>query len=78
MNDKITKEMLTGFEAKTRLYGHHGNGVNLSIDIITHPIRKVIWFVLNDNRMDVYTGPDLDTAIEIYNNILEDISNNNH
>lgn len=68
-NPDITKEMLNGFQGKTRIFGQHGNGVNKSIDMVSDPIEKAIWFELRNRGSMMYIGPSLDEAIEIFNNI---------
>ena len=67
----ISKEQIIGFEASTRLFGQHAKGVNVAIDVVTDPIAKTVWFQLTDCHRPIYTGPCLDTAINIFNDIVE-------
>ena len=64
---KAKKEDIEGFYPKTRLFGEHGNGINKSLDVVTDPIEKLVWYIYSDNRVEVYTGQDLDEAIELFN-----------
>lgn len=66
----IKKELLNGFEAKTRLFGQHGRGINISIDMYSDPINKAVWFSFKTGRTEIYTGPSLSEAIEYYNNVI--------
>jgi hypothetical protein len=70
MNQLIKIDYLAGFEAKSRLFGQHGKGVNLSIDMLSDPIHKTMYFILNDHGTERYKGPDLKDAVSIYNAIL--------
>jgi len=70
MKDKISKDQLDGFYAKSRLFGRHGRGFNISIDMFTCPIRNVVWYQFSSNRTKMYEGPSLDEAIELFNNAV--------
>ena len=76
LNTPIKREDLEGFTGITRLFGDHspGDGINQSIDMMTKPGNKAVWFVLTDHKVSVYKGPSLDEAIEIYNRILNTFS----
>jgi hypothetical protein len=66
----VGKDMIDGFVAKTRLFGCASRGLNpKSIDMLTDAVKKRVWYVVNDSGGGVYAGPDLDEAIEIYNNL---------
>jgi hypothetical protein len=69
---KINKEMLEGFEAKTRIFGQHGRGINISIDMHTDPTNKAVWFTFNDSRCQMYAGPSLEEAISYYNSVIRE------
>ena len=63
--------MLTGFETETRIFGQHGRGISVSIDVRVDPINSAVWFVVKARRVAMYTGLSLDEAIELYNSILQ-------
>jgi len=61
------REDLISFESKARMFAHYGRNTSKSLDIVTAPLDKTVWFIVTNHRLDVYTGPDLDKAIAIYN-----------
>lgn len=71
MKYKINKDMIKNFYPKSRCFGCHNKKVNIAIDIVVDPIKKRILYELSQNHKVIYQGPELDDAIEIYNNILE-------
>ena len=64
---EINKEMLNGFNSKTRIFGQHGRGINISIDMYADPLNKAVWFSYNQNNTTMYIGPSLSEAIGFYN-----------
>lgn len=67
MEHQASIEQIETFESVSRLFGHHGKGFNKSIDMITSAVNKRVWYVVNDHRIAIYSGPDLDEAVKIYN-----------
>ena len=65
----ISKTDLEDFETITRLAGHHCKGINKSLDMKVNPVNKRIWFEVSDFRTVISAGPELDDAIDTYNNI---------
>lgn len=63
------REAIEDFKPRSRLFGRHGKGYNKSLDVITFPAISRMYFVVSDHRTEIYTGPDLDEAIDIYNKI---------
>jgi len=69
MNKPITKEMIIGFQAKTRLFSQRSRDYNKTIDMITDVDTQRIWFIVVDCHIQSYTGPNLDEAIDTFNRI---------
>ena len=62
-NTFITPDDLKGFIAKTVLFDQKGKRIYLHCD----PIKKRIWYTLSLGQKDVYSGPNLDAAINFFN-----------
>ena len=65
-NHIITKSDMD-YEASTRIAAQHGRGKNKSLDVVVNPAKKRVWYVLKNNKEQVYAGPDIDDAITFYN-----------
>ena len=59
----ITPDDLKGFIAKTILFGQKGKRIYLHCD----PVKKRIWYTLSMGPKDVYAGPNLNEAINLFN-----------
>ena len=70
MENKIEKGNLEGFQARTVIFSRAGRGYQKRITLIVEPITGRMWYELRDHGTDVYCGPSLDEAIDIYNNIV--------
>ena len=62
-NTFITPDDLKGFIAKTILFSQKGKRIYLHCD----PVKKRIWYTLNLGPKDLYTGPNLNEAINLFN-----------
>lgn len=66
----VSASDLGSFKVKNVLFSHyHCKGVNKSLHVVTDPIEKRVWYELSNSGEKIYTGPDLNTAIDIYNNL---------
>ncbi len=65
MMKKVTLEDLVDFMPRARLCGGRGK----SIDVVTDPIEKTVWYEFSVDRKIVYTGDVLSTAIKLYNEV---------
>ena len=63
----ISIDDATDFVARQQLFGCYGGGNHLSIDVLTSVRDKRVWFEFSDRRTVVYSGPDLQEAIDLYN-----------
>jgi len=63
------KESLKGLEIRTVLFSQYGDIYNKKITIIVCPVKKRIRYNLENNGALIYSGPRLDDAISIYNQI---------
>ncbi len=57
------------FKAKTQICGSFGNGIAKSIDILVNTVTKAVYYQVINQGVWLYKGPELDEALEIYNNI---------
>lgn len=64
---EATREALEGFYPKTRLFGEHRKGKNKAMDVVCDPVNKRIWYEVSVSHQWVYTGPELDEAISLFN-----------
>jgi len=71
MSKLLVKDNLN-YEARTRICGEHGKGVNKSIDVIINPALDRIWYEFRNNKKCIYKGPSIDEAIIIYNKFKKD------
>ena len=62
-NTFITPDDLKGFIAKTILFGQKGKHIYLHCD----PVKKRIWYTLSLGSKDLYAGPNLNDAINLFN-----------
>ena len=62
-NTFITPDDLKGFIAKTLLFGHRAKRIHVCCD----PVKKRIWYTLSFGLKDLYTGPNLNEAINLFN-----------
>jgi hypothetical protein len=68
MRNEITKNDFIGFLSKARICSQNNSrGNNKTIDVVTDPIEKRVWYEFSNNNEVVYTGEDLDRAIELFN-----------
>ena len=62
-NTFITPDDLKGFIAKTLLFGHRAKRIHVCCD----PVKKRIWYTLSLGPKDLYAGPNLNDAINLFN-----------
>jgi hypothetical protein len=68
MRNEVTKNDFIGFLPKSRLCSQNNSrGNNKTIDVVTDPLEKRVWYEFSNNNEVVYTGEDLDKAIELFN-----------
>ena len=65
-NRKITKDDLVGYSATNCIMAESGKGKIKVLNVVTEVVGKRVWFEVLDRESEVYAGPDLDTAIELY------------
>ena len=68
MKHTITKKDLD-FDNITRLAADHGKGTNKTFDMVVNAVNKRIWYVVVDHNDTIFSGHDIDIAIELYNKI---------
>ncbi len=63
------KKDLKEFLVKTPLFSRYGRGYNKKITLVVRPIDNSIWYNLENHHALEYSGPNLDVAISLYNEL---------
>ena len=69
MEHTIKLEDFEGFLPKVRIAAQHSRNVNKTIDMYINPTKKRIWFEVSEFHKTIAIVPDIEFAIDLYNNI---------